>query len=133
MKTKPFPSSAPWLLRDNHDYTFLLHAFRQTHAQYLHSLLLLDTNSSILHTVLYFDFLTYLHMSDNVPDQYIQKYCLIFIAVLYPILWKYYNLSNQFLIDKHLGCFPYFAITLHSAMTIFVHRFLHIHVKLSVG
>lgn len=113
-----------------------MYPFKHTfiYAEYLYLPFPLWKNRSILHTVLHFVFLTYLPISENVPDWYLQKYRLIiFIAALYSGVWKYHKLSSKFPIDEHLSCFQYFAITLHSAVTILVHVSLCTHGKLSVG
>ena len=52
------------------------------YAEYLYLPLLLWTNRSMLHAVLNFVFLIYLHISENVPNQYLLKYHLIIFVVV---------------------------------------------------
>lgn len=119
MKSKPLPSSCPSDSCFSFSFpetTMVTHFPRLLsdkrtlmHVEYLHSCLPLYTNSSVLHTVLYFVFLTYLHISENTTHQSIEVLSHYFIVTLYSIEWKYHNLSNQFPIDEHFRLFPIFC------------------------
>lgn len=90
MKNKPFPILGPQfpvlLSMDNQDSSLTVYPCRQTYT-YICTVLMLAspllTNSGILHTTLYLVFLTYLYISEDVPNHYIKKYSLIIMAALY--------------------------------------------------